>query len=146
MKKLLLLFITVAVFAAPRVSSTELPIAVFEVHGVIKDWKTNNGIPDAKVLVFIDDISTMNYGYQDRQKDFPDLPATSSDGNFTASAWSPFTPAGVAPRAIEIVVLAHGYRTERFRLLANQVEFEANNTVIKLPELKVATYQALNAP
>ena len=78
-----------------------------------------------------------------KQKDFPDLPATSSDGKFTASAWSPFT---ASPRTIEIVVLAHGYRTERFKLLANQVEFERDNTVIKLPELKVATYEALNVP
>jgi hypothetical protein len=144
MKKLFsFLLITGAIFVVPPVSSTELPIAVFEVHGVIKDWKTNNGIADAKVLVFIDDISTMNYGSQDRQKDFPDLPATSGDGKFTASAWSPFTS---SPRTIEIVVLANGYRTERFKLLANQIEFENNNTVIKLPELKVATYEALNAP
>ena len=144
MQKLLLsLLVTFAIFVVRPVSSTELPIAVFEVHGVIKDWKTNNGVPDAKVLVFIDDMSTMNYGDRDRQKDFPDLPATSSDGKFTASAWSPFT---ASPRTIEIVVLAHGYRTERFKLLANQVEFERDNTVIKLPELKVATYEALNVP
>jgi hypothetical protein len=146
MKKLLLLLIPVAVFVVPPVFSEELPIALFELHGVIKDWKTNNGVADAKVLVFIDDISTMNDGSRDRQKDFPDLPATSGDGTFTASAWSPFTPMGSAPRTIEIVVLANGYRTERFKLLASQVEFEKDNTVIKLPELKVATYQELNAP
>jgi hypothetical protein len=146
MKKLLLLLITVALFDIPTVRSTEMPIAVFEVHGVIKDWKTNNGVPDAKVLVFIDEISTMNYGYQDRQKDFPDLPATSGDGKFTASGWSPPAASGFQPRTIEIVVLANGYRTERFKLLANQVAFEKDNTVIRLPELKVATYEELNVP
>ena len=132
-----------------NVDATKWPNYYWDIQGVVKDWNTKKPIQGARVLVFLDGAS-MYQGFNPEQGDYPDLPQTSAQGIFFATALLYRTPPKDRPETIEAVVMAEGYRTERFKFAAQDVIFEVypnkqTNSfgLIQLPVLEISRYEHL---
>ena len=126
-------------------SALEYPVYYWDVRGTVKDWSTKQPVAGALILVFLDGAPQMDFGFNPEQSDYPDLPRTSTSGQFTAKAVLYRTPPKTRPDRLEVIVLAPGYRTERFSFSSSDGKLTEDGELrtIDLPDIEVAKYQDL---
>ena len=143
------LFVSVmlmAIFRSPvAVGALELPVSYWDVRGTVKDWSTKQPVAGALILVFLNGASVMKFDFNPEQSDYPDLPRTSTSGQFTAKAVLYQTRPNTRLDRLEVIVFAPGYRTERFSFSSSEGKLSEDGTLrtIDLPEIELAKYQDL---
>jgi hypothetical protein len=129
-------------------NATKWPNYYWDAVGTVRDWKTKKPIKDVMVLVFLEG-APMHQGWNPEQGDYPDVPRTSGEGKFFATAVLYRTPPQERPKGLEIVVLAEGYRTNRVQLTETQVRFDVypemwhSNSFgsIHIPDIEISRYE-----
>ena len=124
----------------------EHPVLYWDVLGTVRDWKTKQGIPDALVLVLLNGSTHMNFGFNPAQSDYPDLPRTDMRGHFVAKAVL-YQAARTKPKpeTIELVVLAPGYRSEKFRMSSSEGSLSnlPNSQQVTVKDIELIKYDDL---
>ena len=114
----------------------------WEVEGQVIDRADNQPVVGAKVMVFLDESEFLHDGLNAEGGDYPDLPATSSEGTYLAKTLFTSVSSASRPLRAEVVVIAPGYRTRR--IIFKGVEIVAGEgRSVKLPAITLETYESL---